>query len=425
MNLQQSPSSQSKAPPRGRDAVLRSMDRCTKCGICQAHCPVAAVTDRFPGPKYTGPQAARFRVIDPVRELSPDLCSGCGICTSVCPNDVAITDIITLAKAQKGATSKRLPFRQKLVNRPDFAGRLGGLAPWLANAILSSRLLRILAEKAIGVHRNAPLPRISGPVFRRWLIRRQQPEGPRLTYFSGCAVENYDPQVGKALVRTLNHFGYRVDAPSAACCGLPLLSSGETEGALARADALVAALAPVAGRPIVSTSTSCSLTLKSKYAAYLDLDDGPARAVAGAVFDVAEFLRDRHYEDLARDLRAVPKRVLYHAPCQLRGHGMGVPAAELLGLVPDLDLVVSEADCCGVGGTYGYDRDKYGIAKAVGRTLAEQVALEKPDLLLCDSETCRWHIAAMTGLPCLHPIELIAASLAGEVGGQLGGLKRG
>src|SRR3546814_17854675 len=48
---------------RGPDDVRRSMDGCTKCGICQAHCPVAAATDAFPGPKYAGPQAQRFRVI--------------------------------------------------------------------------------------------------------------------------------------------------------------------------------------------------------------------------------------------------------------------------------------------------------------------------------------------------------------------------
>jgi len=84
-------------PVRDSAAVRASMDRCTKCGICHAYCPVAAVTDRFPGPKYTGPQAQRFRLVGQGPELSPMLCSGCGICTSVCPNDVAITDIITLA----------------------------------------------------------------------------------------------------------------------------------------------------------------------------------------------------------------------------------------------------------------------------------------------------------------------------------------
>ena len=78
--------------------IIKTMDNCTKCGICNAYCPVANVTNEFPGPKYTGPQTQRFRSIQNLYEISPELCNGCGICMSVCPNDVAITDIITIFK---------------------------------------------------------------------------------------------------------------------------------------------------------------------------------------------------------------------------------------------------------------------------------------------------------------------------------------
>jgi glycerol-3-phosphate dehydrogenase subunit C len=416
MTLRQDIAARRPGAPRGRAATLASMDRCTKCGLCQLYCPVSAATDRFPGPKYTGPQAERFRVIEAVREAAPALCSGCGVCTSVCPNDVAITDIIAIAKAEAVSREGGVPLRQRLVNRPDVIGRLGGLWPRLANAILSSRLLRGLAEGLTGIHRKAPLPGIQGPAFRRWLARRAQPEGPPVTYFPGCAVENYDPGPGIALIEVLNHLGWRVEAPDTACCGLPMLSSGEWAPAGERAGGLVAALAPAArvGRPILATSTSCGLTLRAKYAALLDLNEGDAGLVAGAVRDICEFLRDGPVERLAADLEEVPRRVLYHGPCQLRGHRMGLPAAELLRRVPGLDLVLSEAACCGVGGTYGYDKEKYEIAQAVGTDLRGQIASEGPDFVVCDSETCRWNIEAATGLACLHPVEVLAAALAGR-----------
>ena len=416
MTVQPDIAARSPALPRGREATLATMDHCTKCGICQLYCPVSAVTERFPGPKYTGPQAERFRVIEAVKEAAPALCSGCGVCTSVCPNDVAITDIITIARAEMVRQVGGLPLRQRLLNRPDVVGRVGGFWPGMANAVLSSRPLRGLAERLIGVHRRAPLPRLRGPVFRRWLARRRQPEGPLVTYFSGCAVENYDPAPGTALVEVLNHLGRRVEAPSAACCALPMLSSGEWGPAKERARGLVAALAPAAreGRPILSTSTSCSLTLRAKYAALLDLTEGDAGRVAGAVRDVCEFLRDGPIDRLADDLKAVSRRVIYHGPCQLRGHRMGLPAVELLRRVPGLDLVPSEAACCGIGGTYGYDRDKFEIADRVGADLREQIEREQPDFVICDSETCRWNIEAASGLACLHPVEVLAAALAGR-----------
>jgi glycerol-3-phosphate dehydrogenase subunit C len=392
------------------------MDRCTKCGICQVNCPVAAVTDRFPGPKYTGPQAQRFRIIEQISEAAPALCSGCGVCTSVCPNDVAITDIITLAKADMVRIEGGLPLRQRLLNRPDLIGRLGGLWPSMANRILGNGPLRQLADQLLGIDRDAPLPKFRGRAFRRWLDGRRQPDGDTLAYFSGCAVEHYDPQVGIDAVKVLNHLGYRVEAPSGACCGLPMLSSGAWGSAEKRATKLIGALAPAAqgGRKIVATSTSCSLTLRSKYAAVLDKADGDANLVAGSVVDICEYFREGAIERLAGDLQALPHRALYHGPCQLRGHAMGLPAVELLRRVPGLDLVLSEAACCGVAGTYGYDRDKHDIAVAVGASLREQVAEENPDFVICDSETCRWNIAATTGRPCLHPIEVLAASLLGR-----------
>ena len=397
----------------GRDTVLRTMDHCTKCGICRAYCPVASVTERFPGPKYAGPQAQRFRTIDAGGERSSALCSGCGVCTSVCPNGVAVSDIITIARAEAVGAGDSLPLRQRLLNRPDAIGRVLGAVPALANGLLGNRLLRAAAHHVLGIHREAALPRVSGRAFRRWLSAHRQPDGPAVAYFTGCAVAHYDAAVGMAAIRVLNRLGHAVEVPTDACCSLPMLSSGEWRAARRRAGHVVRSLAPAAraGRPIVCTSTSCSLTLRDKYAAYLDLCDDDARSAAGAVTDICEFLRDHHFDRLSSFLRPLRRRVLYHGPCQLRGHNMGVPALELLRLVPSLAIEVSDSECCGVAGTYGYDRERYDVAAAVGRGLVERIAASSPDVVVCDSETCRWHITASTGVPCVHPIEILDASL--------------
>ena len=401
---------------RDRDAVLQSMDRCTKCGVCHAHCPVAAVTGAFPGPKYVGPQAQRFRVIDQMSESSPFLCSGCGVCTSVCPNQVDISDIITVAKADTVARGAGISLGQRLLNRPELIGKLGGLWPWITNAVLNSAALRRLGESLFGIHRHAPLPTVRGPLFQRWLAKRAQPDGPRISYFAGCAVGNYDSPVGVDTVRLLNHLGYRVDVPTDLCCSLPMLSSGEWTPVRGRARRLVEALHPAAraGRPIIATSTSCGLTLRSKYAAYLDMTDGQSQAVAHAMVDACGFLLDNHRKDIAEATKPLPLRVLYHGPCQLRGHRMGQPAVDLLGLIPGIDLTLSAADCCGIGGTYGYDRDKHAIAKAIGKTLVDQIDALKPDLVACDSETCRWNIEAQTGVPSVHPVQLLMRAIDGD-----------
>ncbi len=97
----------------------------------------------------------------------------------------------------------------------------------------------------------------------------------------------------------------------------------------------------------------------------------------------------------------------YHAPCQQQGHGIGKPALELLALVPELVVDESRSNCCGVAGTYGLKREKYKIAMDVGAGLFDQIASNGSSECVCDSETCRWHIAHATGKPSVHPVEIL------------------
>ena len=102
--------------------------------------------------------------------------------------------------------------------------------------------------------------------------------------------------------------------------------------------------------------------------------------------------------ELRTDFQPLPMTVTYHAPCQQQGHGIGKPALDLMALVPELRVIENDATCCGVAGTYGLKREKYEIAMDVGARLFGQIADARPDLAVCDSETCRWHIEKATGV---------------------------
>ena len=90
------------AAPESFASIGLSADECLKCNVCTTVCPVARVTDLFPGPKYVGPQSQRFRlgselapgsgVLSVVQspDRSVDYCSGCGFCSTACPADVKI-----------------------------------------------------------------------------------------------------------------------------------------------------------------------------------------------------------------------------------------------------------------------------------------------------------------------------------------------
>ncbi len=132
------------------DLMRGSLDHCVKCTICETFCPVSNVTPLFPGPKYVGPQAERFRVGDePSFDASLDYCSGCGVCTQVCPQGVHIAEINTQARAKMKETNG-VSLRDRLLARPTLAGRLGTPVAPLANWSLRNRPLRVAAERIVG-----------------------------------------------------------------------------------------------------------------------------------------------------------------------------------------------------------------------------------------------------------------------------------
>ena len=97
-------------------SVDHSLDECIKCNICTSYCPVSAVTDRFPGPKYVGPQAQRFRENGQpdTPDASVDYCSGCRVCNEVCPTGVKIAEINARARAAIAEAGERILACQQL-----------------------------------------------------------------------------------------------------------------------------------------------------------------------------------------------------------------------------------------------------------------------------------------------------------------------
>ena len=393
--------------------IRSSLDHCVKCTICETYCPVSAATPLFPGPKYVGPQAERFRPLsrgEPSMDHSLDYCSGCGICSQVCPQGVKIAEINAQARARMKA-ERGVALRDRIIARPSVSARLATPVAPLANRVLSSPLLRYAAEAAIGVHRKAPLPRFNAAPFQRRARRRSSPTGEaQVVYFHGCGINFFEPELGEMAVAVLERNGFEVIVPPQDCCGLPLQSNGLFSEARAYVRRLAANLAPYAraGLPIVSTSTSCSLMLKREAREILGEDSDDLAVVSRHMFDICELLADLLAQGrLDTSFAPLELTVPYHAPCQQRGHGIGPVALDLLGLIPGLDVVEQEAQCCGIAGTYGLKKEKYDIAMAVGRPLFESIAELGAGLAACDSETCRWQIAHATGVPVVHPVELL------------------
>jgi glycerol-3-phosphate dehydrogenase subunit C len=394
-----------------------SLDQCVKCTICETQCPVARVTEMFAGPKFVGPQAERFRNGESV-DHTLDYCSSCGICTLNCPQGVKIAEMNSMARAVM--KQGHMPLRDRLITQTSLEGRLLTPVAPLANRALRNRPLRVAVEKIIGVHRDAPMPVAQSQSIRGWLRHREgpmarrpgQPDRGPVIFFTGCAGTYFEVETSKKTIEVLEHLGYTVIVPRQGCCGLASQSNGLFDQARSSVVKLAGDLAR-GGRdiPVVSSSGSCAGMVKHEAHEIMGVDDPTVMDIGARMRETSEFLLDLHDAgELPTDFDRIEMTIPYHAPCQLKGQGMGMPAVRLMELVPGITVAESGENCCGIAGTYGLKKEKFEVAQAIGRPLFEKFKDSGAELGACDTETCRWQIRAGTGMAVVHPIHVIHAA---------------
>ena len=86
--------------------------------------------------------------------------------------------------------------------------------------------------------------------------------------------------------------------------------------------------------------------------------------------------------------------------------------AALLRQIPELDVRVLDTGCCGMAGSFGYERAHYDVSVAIAR-LDLLPALEKDAqaLVVAPGTSCRHQIKDLTPRRALHPLEVVANRL--------------
>jgi glycerol-3-phosphate dehydrogenase subunit C len=160
------------------------------------------------------------------------------------------------------------------------------------------------------------------------------------------------------------------------------------------------------GFDVVVSCTSCSLTLKNEYVGVLGLDE--ERAIASHVYDLGDYLRTLHKAgELDVQFDPVPRKLAYHMPCHLHAQGLGLPLVELLNLVPELEVEVLDAGCCGLAGSFGFKHERYEASMAVGEPLFKEVREVNPEAVLSECGGCRLQIQHGTGKHTEHPVAVL------------------
>jgi glycerol-3-phosphate dehydrogenase subunit C len=401
-----------------------NLARCIGCLVCNAACPVAAAgSTPYSGPALLATSLSSGvrtpRAGSPATPVSPsvDYCSLCLNCQAVCPSGVGLDRANARAKSHL-ALQDGHALRDRLMGRVELLGRVASRAPVLSNGALRNRIIRYGLERTLRISRHATMVPYAAP-FRRWFAKRSNSRPlaagvRRVAYFAGCYGNYSDTRAGRDMVAVLERLGIAVTLPSQRCCGLPMVGNGDLTTARRLAEANVASFSPwlEQGYDVVTTCTSCSLMLRHEYTEILDVSG--AAELARRTFDLGEYLRRLvDASELYLPLEPLPLRAAYHAPCHLKVQQIGLPFVDLLGRVPELDVQLADAACCGLSGSYGFKLEKYNVAQRVGRPLFSSLLARQPGVALSECGACMTQIRHGTGLPVAHPVTLLREALCG------------
>ncbi len=357
---------------------------------------------------------------DPDLAAAMDTCLSCKGCKPDCPSGVDLARM--KAEWLQKRNDRDLPsLRSLAMGFYATAARAARIAPGMVSRIANSAAVKML----LGIAPKRTVP----PYARRTLAQWARDRHPRAAAGTRGEVvllndefTNYgEPEIGIAAVEVLEAAGWNVRLTHGLESGRTQISKGFLRAARRRIERAVEALAPDAekGTWILGVEPSAILTLCDEAP---DLVTPALRAkalkVAGRCVLFDDFIAREADAGTLADLpfaRLPEGEVLFHGHCHQKALAGTAGTRRALALIPGLKLTELGTACCGMAGSFGYEREHYDLSMKVANQVLLPAIRARPDALVCAPGTsCRQQIRDGAGRRAWHTAELLHQSLESD-----------
>ncbi|RZI45010.1 FAD-binding oxidoreductase [Herbaspirillum sp. HC18] len=341
-----------------------------------------------------------------------DLCLSCKGCKGECPVNVDMATYKAEFMAHYYEARSR-PLNAYAFGMIDRWARLASHWPGAANFFTQHEPFAALAKKLAHIAPQRRITAFAPQSFSAWFAKRRQTwsRSDRVVLWPDTFNNYFHPDVAKAAVEVLEHAGCEVSVPRAPlCCGRPLYEFGMLDKAKAYLENVLEVLAEEirAGIPIIGLEPACVSVFREELPNLFPYDEQAMR-LRRQVFLLSEYLDAR---DGDFPFPALARRAVVHAHCHHKSV-LKTAAEESVMKKLRLDFRMLDSGCCGMAGSFGFDKDKIDVSMACGeRVLLPEVRQAPSDtLIIADGFSCREQIAQGTGRQALHLAQALALTL--------------
>ncbi|WP_164122700.1 FAD-binding and (Fe-S)-binding domain-containing protein [Sphingobacterium sp. xlx-130] len=347
-----------------------------------------------------------------------DLCLSCKGCKTECPSSVDVAKM-KAEFLQQYYDVNGAPFRSKLIANFTKSQQVGSMVAPVYNFFAQTPIFANLIKQIVGFAPARSLPTVSGTTLKQWM-KRQSPTGTQKKVYLFCDefTDYNDTEIGITAYKLLTALGYEVLVPPHKESGRTYLSKGFVKEAKILANKNISLLKGLINEhtPLIGIEPSAILTFRDEYLSLVDQDQmEEALRVAKSALMIDEFLMQEvekgniHPEQFTSEQQSIK----LHGHCYQKAfHLVGV-TEKLLSLPLNYTVEVIPSGCCGMAGSFGYEKEHYELSMKVAELVLLPAVRSAADnvLIAAAGTSCRHQIKDGVGRKSFHPIEILYKAL--------------